>query len=513
MVGATIHRDVTQTALAREVDPGHHRGHGPPWTAPAHIGDRTRPMSTESDFPAAGLRPDQLNTMDLTISTIGNIGPGIDFYFGFGVIVATAGLGAPLTIVAAAVAVALLGVTVTAFTRAEPSAGSFITYVESAFGRTAGTAIAQLVAIGYTVAMAGVITMAGGFIAMALAAATGVHIPWVLLTVVIALAALALMVGGVKPSTRTVGVAVGVQVLVMLVVCVLAMVENASHLTLAPFRWSSVTGGLAGLSAGFPLALYMFIGWENALPLAEEAQDPRRSIPRSLFISLAITTVLFVLFSYATIVGSKGQVGSIGRSSIPFLTVASTVLGPFGWMAWVAGIVSIVATLLAGTTSQARMLFDGGRERMLPSRLGTVHPATGTPAAALITVIASGLALIGIWGVSHLLGVGTGHMDPVGLYAECSTFGTIIILVVYAATTVSLPVFIRRHHAEQFSPVRHVVVPLLGLVALMVPFFELFAPGQPAPYDVFPYLALLVIAAVGVLATVVTRRTRSSTRP
>lgn len=468
-------------------------------------------MSTPSQPRGDALRPDQLGTMDVTVSTVGNIGPGIDFYFGFGVIVATAGRGAPLTILAAAVAVLLLGLTVTAFTRAEPSAGSFITYVESAFGRTAGTATAQVVAIGYTVAMAGVITMAGGFIAMALAAATGVHIPWVLLTVVIALAALALMVKGVKLSTRAIGVAVAVQILVMLVVCVLAMVENSSSLTWDPFRWSSVTGGLAGLSAGFPLALYMFIGWENGLPLAEEARNPSRTIPRSLFIALAIATVLFVLFSYATIIGFKGQVGSISRSSIPFLTVASSVLGPFGWLAWVAGIVSIVATLLAGTTSQARMLFDGGRERMLPARLGTVHPITGTPAAALSTVITSGLVLIAIWGASHLLGVGTAHMDPVGLYAECSTFGTILILVVYAATSISLPVFIRRRHPAQFSLVRHVMVPFLGLAALLVPFVELFAPGQPAPYDVFPYLALAVIAAVGVLATVTANRTRSST--
>ena len=57
------------------------------------------------------------------------------------------------------------------------------------------------------------------------------------------------------------------------------------------------------------------------------------------------------------------------------------------------------------------------------------------------------------------------------------------------------------------------MVPFLGLAALMVPFVELFAPGQPAPYDVFPYLALAVIAAVGVLATVTANRTRSSTPP
>src|ERR1700749_1921071 len=77
------------------------------------------------------LKSGQLGTADVTASTVANIGPGIDFYFGFGVIAVTAGVAAPLTILAATVAVALLAFTVAEFTRAEPSAGRFITYVET----------------------------------------------------------------------------------------------------------------------------------------------------------------------------------------------------------------------------------------------------------------------------------------------------------------------------------------------------------------------------------------------
>jgi amino acid transporter len=72
------------------------------------------------------LKSGQLGTADVTASTVANIGPGIDFYFGFGVIAVTAGVAAPLTILAATVAVALLAFAVAEFTRAEPSAGSFM---------------------------------------------------------------------------------------------------------------------------------------------------------------------------------------------------------------------------------------------------------------------------------------------------------------------------------------------------------------------------------------------------
>ena len=70
---------------------------------------------------------------------------------------------------AAAVAVLLLALSVAEFTRDEPSAGSFIEFVESGLGPVAGVATALLVVVGYTIAMAGVFAMAGGFIADTLA--------------------------------------------------------------------------------------------------------------------------------------------------------------------------------------------------------------------------------------------------------------------------------------------------------------------------------------------------------
>jgi amino acid transporter len=99
---------------------------------------------------AEHLRAGQLGTADLTASTLANIGLGENFYFAFGVIAVTAGVAAPLTILAAGVAIVLLAFTVAEFTKAEPSAGSFITYVETSLGARAGVVTALLVVVGYT---------------------------------------------------------------------------------------------------------------------------------------------------------------------------------------------------------------------------------------------------------------------------------------------------------------------------------------------------------------------------
>jgi len=452
------------------------------------------------------LRSGQLGTAAVTASTVANIGPGIDFYFGFGVIAVTAGVAAPLTILAATVAVACLAFTVAEFTRAEPSAGSFITYVETALGARAGVATALLVTVGYTVAIAAVFTMSGGLLALTLAQFTSWHPWWGPFSLVLTAAAIWLTARGVKLSTTAVGAAVLMQVAVMAAVCLLVLVDQRAALSGIPFSWAHLTGGLAGLSAGFPLALFMFIGWENGPALAEEARDPRRTIPRALYISVAIAAALFVFFSYATITGFHYDVSSIGRSSVPFLTVADHYLGGAAVLAWIAGIVSVLATLIAGADSQSRMLFDGGRTGLLPAKLGQIRPRYGTPVNALLFMTAGGLGIIGVWWLSRLITGDMRSMNPVGLYAECSTMATIVILFVYFLTMLSLPVFIRRRHRDSFSLLRHVVVPALGSVTLIVPFVELCQPGQPAPYSAFPYVALGLAAASAVIACVVVHR-------
>jgi amino acid transporter len=452
------------------------------------------------------LKSGQLGIADVTASTVANIGPGIDFYFGFGVIAVTAGVAAPLTILAATVAVALLAFTVAEFTKAEPSAGSFITYVETALGARAGAATALLVAVGYTVAIASVFTMSGGLVAMTFSHYTSWHPWWGPISVVLTAGAIWLTARGVKLSTVAVGAAVLVQVAIMLAVCFLVLVDQHAVLSAIPFSWAHLTGGLAGLSAGFPLALFMFIGWENGPALAEESRNPRRTIPMALYLSVAIAAVLLVLFAYATITGFNYDVSSIGRSSVPFLTVADHYLGGAAVLAWIAGIVSVLATLVAGADSQSRMLFDAGRTGLLPKKLGQVRPRSDTPVNALLFMTAAGLGIIGIWWVSRLITGDTGSMDPVGLYAECSTMATIVILFVYFLTMISLPVFMWRRHRDSFSPLRHVVIPALGSITLIVPFVELCQPGQPAPYNAFPFIGLALVAASAVIAGLVVHR-------
>src|ERR1700729_4484321 len=89
--------------------------------------------------------PDRLNRgalrlVDISASTMANIGPAYSFYFSAGFLFLTAGIAGPLTIIVAGVAIALLGNTLSQFSRAHPSTGGVISSAGKTFGGTrAGT--------------------------------------------------------------------------------------------------------------------------------------------------------------------------------------------------------------------------------------------------------------------------------------------------------------------------------------------------------------------------------------
>src|SRR3954452_5691957 len=77
-----------------------------------------------------------LRLVDISASTMANIGPAYSFYFGAGFLFLTAGVAAPLTIIVAGVAIALLGNTLSQFSRAHPSTGGVLSHAGKAFQRT-----------------------------------------------------------------------------------------------------------------------------------------------------------------------------------------------------------------------------------------------------------------------------------------------------------------------------------------------------------------------------------------
>src|SRR6266436_1982334 len=284
---------------------------------------------TKAPESADRLHRGALGLIDISASTMANIGPAYSFYFGFAGIVLAAGLGSPLVIIVAIVAIALLGNTLSQFSRAHPSTGGFITFVGKTFGGTSAVTTALLAGAGYIIAISSVLVIAGGFFQILIQYYFNVSIPWIIFTLAFTAGAMVMMFRGVAVSTRLAGFFFGFEMLVLLVVAIVTLIQHGGHLTGAPFNPHNITGGFSGLAAGFPLAVYLFIGWENSAALAEETNNPRRNVPRAVFLSIALMVVSYVIFAYATVSGFHYNAAKLGAAPIPFITVAQSVLASF----------------------------------------------------------------------------------------------------------------------------------------------------------------------------------------
>ncbi|MCW2938484.1 MAG: amino acid permease-associated region [Actinomycetia bacterium] len=452
------------------------------------------------------LRRGALGLVDIAAATMANIGPAMSFFFGFAFLAATAGVASPLTILVAGIAIALLGNTLAQFCRALPSTGGFITYIGKSFGPTSAVTTALVAVIGYIIAMSSIIAISGGFLSIAIQRYAHITVPWGVLTVVLTGLAVVVMIRGVAISTKVAGAFFAFEMLVLVVVSVAVIIHHAGHLSLTPFEPSHISNGLAGLAPGFPLAIYLFIGWENSAALAEETDDPRRNVPRAIFLSIAIMVVSYLLFAYATVTGFGYDVGKLSQADVPFISVADGTLGVLAFFAYLAGLTSTLGALIAGVNSQARLLFNSGREGLLLRWMGRVDPVRRTPVNATITFVVVSMLIPGGWALGHVIGGTTGHLSAITFFAESGTMGTIPVLVVYLFTNLALPVYYRRHRPEEFSVVRHGVLPAVGAIVIIVPLYYLAKSGQAAPYSWYPWASLALVAVSAIYAMVLVRR-------
>jgi len=468
-------------------------------SGPVAPGPETKPAATAAQH--TRLARGVLSNVDIATSTMANIAPAMSFYFGFGLVASTAGVPAPLTIIAAMVAIGLLGNTLTQFSRVHPSTGSFVTFIGKAFGPYLAVLMALVLSAGYITAVASVVGISGGWTSDILRVYLHIHIPWQILTFILVAIALAMIVRGAKVSTKAAAIFFSFEIGLMLIIAIALLIKHGGSLNLHPFDPGRLSGGFSGLSLGFPLAIYMFIGWENSAALAEECEDPRVGIGKAILWSILLLGGAYILFAYTTVISFGEHVGLLNAAQpVPFVAAAKTVSGLLAFLAYIAGFTSIFGTLISAANSQARIIFNSGREGLLPSWVARVTTETRTPYAAFIVYLGIALGLTYIFGWSQ---------PPVLYFGEIGTMGTILVIVTYLMTNLALPVYFRRHHPDLFNPIKHLLLPLLGAFAVGYPLYELIKPGQPKPFSEYPLIAVGVIVAAGIWAAIVNARDRT----
>ncbi len=420
-----------------------------------------------------------------TLGTWSLVALGIGAIIGAGLFVRTAaasaeaaGSAVTLSFMVAAIGCAFAGLCYAEFAAMIPIAGSAYTYAYATMGELIAWIIGWALILEYALGAATVSIawseylnkLLGGSIPFEWchspfeANAAGVHgivnAPALFILLVLTL----LLIKGTQESAFVNAIIVFLKVSIVLVFIAVGwkFINPANH---TPYMiQDNVSGhepffkhGWGGIIGGAAIVFFAFIGFDAVSTAAQEAKNPKRDMPIGILGSLAVCTLLYVLFSYV-LTGvapwqdfadpAKGKEASVAYA-------IATYMPGYGWLATavtvaiLAGFSSVILVMLMG---QSRVFFSMSHDGLLPKIFSDLHPKFRTPYKSNFMLF----AFVGVFG----------GFIPGSIAGDLTSIGTLLAFVL-----VCIGVWIMRMNAPQAvrpfrtpgASVNFPIVPFLGV--------------------------------------------------
>ncbi len=152
---------------------------------------------------------------------------------------------------------------------------------------------------------------------------------------------------------------------------------------------------LSIIFAGALLAFYAFIGFEDMVDVAEEVKDVKRNLPLAILLTLAITTLIYMLIMVIAILSLPPE--KLAESEAPLATLYTLHTGKEATAISLISMLAIINGSLIQLIMASRVIYGLSYRHQLPAFLSYVHPTTQTPliATAISGTLIIGFALIG----------------------------------------------------------------------------------------------------------------------
>src|ERR671913_2228585 len=401
------------------------------------------------------------------------------------------GRAVPLAFALATIGVLLIAWTFVRLTQRFNHAGSVYGFVGATLGPRAGVISGWALMGTYT--FYGVVTStAAGIFGAEFLNALGIWTNqpgWAPFVVgAIALAGIwALAASNIRGGTRVLLIIEGTTVALILIVSVIILFRlatgTAPNGNTLDFSVFSVPGGTgtSALFLGVVFGFLSFAGFEAAATLGEEAQEPRRDIPRAI-LGVAIFGGLYFIFVTAVEVmgfgtDAKGVKEFIASGSLLGDLGSRFVAGWVGELITIGAAVSAFGCALACVVGATRLLYALSRDEVGPAPLGTVSPRSGVPGRATAGIVIAVYVMI-------VLGWFLFGIAPFDLFVATATIGTLILLLVYALATIGAAKLLF-FSGGRLVAAWEVVVPFLALVVIGYTLYRNVSAGW------YPVIALL----------------------
>ena len=213
--------------------------------------------------------------------------------------------------------------------------------------------------------------------------------------------------------------------------------------------------GWGGVLGGAAIVFFAFIGFDAVSTAAQEAKNPKRDMPIGIMGSLAVCTILYILFGHVLtgvapwtdfVDPEKGREASVAYA-------ISTYMKEYQWLAdavtvaILAGFSSVILVMLMG---QSRIFYTMSNDGLIPSAFGELHKKYKTPYKAnwiLFVFVGAFAAFV------------PGHVA-----GDLTSFGTL-----FAFVLVSIGVWILRVKSPHIErPFRTPLVPLVSTLGAVI---------------------------------------------
>jgi amino acid transporter len=333
------------------------------------------------------------------------IGAGI--YLLIGEVAKLSGLATPTAFLVSSVLAAFTALSFGELVSRYPQSAGEAAYIREGFGRRdLATAVGLLVATAGCVSAA---AMANGFAGYL---AEFIEVPkWICITAFV-IVLVGVSVWGVSESVSLAGLITVIEVGGLVVIIWVA----GDSLSQLPDRWTELlpvfdSGAWRGIAAASLLSFYAYLGFEDLVNVAEEVKDVRRILPLAIGITLAATTLLYVLLAAVCVLTVTPTELAGSAAPLAFIYERATGSAPTGIA--IIGILAVVNGALIQTIMASRILYGLAARGHLPASLARVHARTGTPHYA--TIVAGALVLVlALW-------------FPLARLAEATAIATLLV--------------------------------------------------------------------------------------
>src|SRR5450830_1687721 len=217
------------------------------------------------------------------------------------------------------------------------------------------------------------------------------------------------------------------------------------------------SAAIPGIIAAIPFAIWFFLAIEGVAMAAEEAKDPKRTIPKAYI--AGILTLVVLALGVMVFAGGAGDWSALSNINDPLPQAMKMIVGAnSGWLhmlVWI-GLFGLIASFHGIILGYSRQIFALSRAGFMPKYFGAVNDKYKTPHRAIIAGAVVGVAAI--MGDSFQFAGQTLTANLITM----SVFGAIVMYIVSMMSLFAL----RKNEPNLERPFAAVAYPLFPAIAL-----------------------------------------------